>query len=67
MLSHRSSLAELPDPRAGNTQRHNFLDVLTISKRGVAATLFGAGRFWPEIAHGGGRRDDAAGIGASGY
>ena len=39
MVSIWSSFAELPDPRTGNAQRHNLLDVLTIA---LMATLCGA-------------------------
>ena len=39
MLSIWSSFATLPDPRTGNAQRHNLLDVLTIA---LTATLCGA-------------------------
>jgi len=39
MLSIWSSFAELPDPRTGNAQRHNLLDVLTIA---LTATICGA-------------------------
>jgi hypothetical protein len=31
MLSNRSRLTDLLDPRNGNARRHNFLDVLTIA------------------------------------
>jgi predicted transposase YbfD/YdcC len=39
MLSIWSSFADLPDPRTGNAQRHNLLDVLTIA---LTATICGA-------------------------
>lgn len=39
MLSIWAGLAELPDPRTGNAQRHNLLDVLTIA---LTATICGA-------------------------
>jgi predicted transposase YbfD/YdcC len=39
MLSIWSSFAELPDPRTGNAQRHNLLDVLTIA---LTAVICGA-------------------------
>ena len=35
MLSIWASFAELPDPRTGNAQRHNLLDVLTIALNAV--------------------------------
>jgi hypothetical protein len=37
MLSIWSSFADLPDPRTGNAQRHNLLDVLTIALTGRSA------------------------------
>ncbi len=36
MLSIWSSFADLPDPRTGNAQRHNLLDVLTIALTGLS-------------------------------
>ena len=39
MLSIWASFADLPDPRTGNAQRHNLLDVLTIA---LTATICGA-------------------------
>ena len=39
MLSIWSSFADLPDPRSGNAQRHNLLDLLTIAS---TATVCGA-------------------------
>ena len=39
MLSIWSSLAELPDPRSGNSRRHKLLDVLTIA---LTASICGA-------------------------
>lgn len=39
MLSIWSSFADLKDPRTGNAQRHNLLDVLTIA---LTATICGA-------------------------
>lgn len=39
MLSIWSSFADLPDPRTGNAQRHNLLDILTIA---LTATICGA-------------------------
>ena len=39
MLSIWSSFSDLPDPRTGNAQRHNLLDVLTIA---LTATICGA-------------------------
>jgi predicted transposase YbfD/YdcC len=39
MLSIWSSFADLPDPRTGNAQRHNLLDLLTIA---LTATICGA-------------------------
>ena len=39
MVSIWASFAELPDPRTGNAQRHNLLDVLTIA---LTATICGA-------------------------
>jgi len=38
-LSIWASFAEMPDPRTGNAQRHNLLDVLTIA---LTATICGA-------------------------
>ena len=39
MLSIWASFSDLPDPRTGNAQRHNLLDVLTIA---LTATICGA-------------------------
>ena len=39
MLSIWASFADLPDPRTGNAQRHNLLDLLTIA---LTATICGA-------------------------
>lgn len=39
MASIWSSFADLPDPRTGNAQRHNLLDLLTIA---LTATIYGA-------------------------
>ncbi len=39
MLSIWSSFTDLPDPRTGNAQRHNLLDLLTIA---LTATICGA-------------------------
>jgi hypothetical protein len=39
LLSIWSSFADLPDPRTGNAQRHNLLDLLTIA---LMATICGA-------------------------
>jgi predicted transposase YbfD/YdcC len=39
VLSIWASFADLPDPRTGNAQRHNLLDVLTIA---LTATICGA-------------------------
>ena len=39
MVSIWSSFSDLPDPRTGNAQRHNLLDVLTIA---LTATICGA-------------------------
>ena len=39
MLLIWASPADLPDPRTGNAQRHNLLDVLTIA---LTATICGA-------------------------
>jgi predicted transposase YbfD/YdcC len=39
VVSIWSSFADLPDPRTGNAQRHNLLDVLTIA---LTATICGA-------------------------
>ena len=39
MLSIWTSFADLPDPRTGNAQRHNLLNVLTIA---LTATICGA-------------------------
>ncbi len=38
-MSIWTSFADLPDPRTGNEQRHNLLDVLTIA---LTATICGA-------------------------
>jgi DDE family transposase len=39
VLAIWASFADLPDPRTGNAQRHNLLDVLTIA---LTATICGA-------------------------
>jgi hypothetical protein len=39
VLSIWTSFADLPDPRTGNAQRHNLLNVLTIA---LTATICGA-------------------------